>query len=97
MDTKLSAIEKSTSLAASALEARLANMNEWRGTLRDQLSTFTPRAETVALRDRVESDLRVLRDFQSRLEGKASGTAVIIANAIAILSILISIVGLLTR
>ena len=87
--------EKARLAAQYALEKRLDGMNEIRETMRDQASKFPTRDELVSSLRVIEADLRVLRDFKSTLEGKASQSAVNMSLIIAGIGILFSIVSLI--
>lgn len=90
-ETRIAALEKATEVAARAMERRLDAMNEFREALKDQASRMMTRAEAEAALASIERDLRVLRAFQSTLEGKASQKAVNIALLVSAISILIAL------
>ena len=95
-DTRLEAIAKETATAARAMERRLEGMNEFRDTLRDQASRFVTRDEVTAQVKANSDAIAELRTFKDRLEGKASVSAVYVAYAISIVSIVIGVIGLLS-
>jgi hypothetical protein len=63
-------------------------MNEFRASLRDQSSKFVTRTEM----DIIFRDVRELREASAELRGKASQNSVIVAYALAGISLLISII-----
>ena len=80
-------------VSAAMMEKRLESMNEFRSALKDQASTFMPRAEYDAQMKSVDTDLRVLRESKAELAGKSSQLATNIATAIAVIGLVISLVG----
>ena len=48
IDIRFSSIEKATDLARAGIEKRLDSMNEFRETLKDQVSRFITRTELLA-------------------------------------------------
>ena len=69
-------------------------MNEIRDQLRDQASTFVTKAEYRTAHDRIEEDIRSLRESRSLLEGKANQSAVIFVAAISLLGLILTIYDL---
>ena len=97
IDTRITALEKATEIAANAMERRLEGMNEFRDQLKDQASRFVTRDEMdiqVGVNREAISDLRTFKD---RLEGKASAQSVYIAYAFALVSLVLSVIGLLVK
>ena len=72
LEAKLSAVDKSTSLAAALMDKRLDAMNEFRNALRDAQSTFISRNELSARLTPTEHDVRELRESRATLAGVAS-------------------------
>lgn len=72
--------EKATGIAYESMEKRLAGMNEFRDTLRDQAGRFIMRSELELIVDRLETDIKNLQLAKALLEGKASQESV---NAVA--------------
>ncbi len=94
-DTKIESIKTATDLAREGMEKRLEGMNEFRNSLKDQSNSFIPRSEINIIINKINDDIRGLREFRSALEGKASSTSVYISYIIAILGIIIGIIGIL--
>jgi hypothetical protein len=94
IDRRFEHMEEATRTAYSSMESRLAVMNEIRGQLNDQASTFLTREASDLQHTRIEEDIRSLRESRSLLEGKASQTSVMITIVIAVLGLLVGIVGL---
>ena len=94
---RLEAVEKATSVATAALDYRLAGMNEFRTALNDQAAQMATRRELEEAKGVIEKDLRVLRDFQAALEGKASQLSVSRAQLFAFMAMGISIASLVLK
>ena len=94
---RLEAVEKATSVATAAVDYRLAGMNEFRTALNDQAAQMATRRELEEAKGVIEKDLRVLRDFQAALEGKASQLSVSRAQLFAFMAMGISIASLVLK
>jgi len=70
IETKILALEKATTIAASTMEKRLEGMNELRGQLKDQALTFTTKTEHEILLKKIDEDVGQIREqlSKSRLE-----------------------------
>jgi outer membrane PBP1 activator LpoA protein len=88
-ETRIQALEKTTSIAASQMEKRLESMNEFRQQLKDQSNTFVTRNEHQFVLD----DIRSLRDSRNLLVGKANQEDVNKIKNVVIIGIVISIIG----
>ena len=97
VDTRLAALEKATELAANALRERLATMNEFRDTLRDQAGQFVTRKELDLKLNGLAKETAELRQFRDRQEGMASQRSVNAATLIAVAGLILSIIGLAVR
>ena len=97
VDIRLAALDKATEVAYQSMQSRLAGMNEFRETLREQASKFVTRTELEIQLDRIESDIRALRESRATLEGKASAQSVYVAYAISLIGIIMGLIGLLNR
>ena len=73
---------------------RLASMNEFRAQLKDQAATFVPRTEHMILHDRLDEDIRTLRESRALLEGKASQNSVNLATILSVIGILFGLISL---
>ena len=93
-DTKLVAIDKALNVASVTMDKRLDGMNEFRDTLRDQAARFITREEVKKENERVETDLRFLRESRAILEGKASQKLVYITLIATIVSFVLALVGI---
>jgi len=93
----LDALEKAVTLAASIMEKRLEGMNEFRAQLKDQQSTFVQKAEHDVVHEKLDGDIRELRESRAELKGMATQKSVIIAYIIAGISMIFTAIGLLTR
>ena len=97
VEARLESIEKAAEVAYRAMEKRLEGMNEFRGQIKDQASTFITKVEFKAYLDKIDGDIRVLREFKSALEGKASQSSVNVALLLSGIGILIALAGLLIK
>ena len=95
IDVRFVAEDKAKELAAHALNLKLEHMNEFRGQLKDQCSTFITREEHEILQTRIDNDIRELRESKATLEGKASQSTVNITLAVAIMGLIIAVAGLI--
>ena len=94
-ESRLVALEKASQVAASALSERLAGMNEFRETLRDQAVKFVTREEVSLQIEKLGSEINTLREFKAALEGKASMSTVVFSALLGAAGIVIGIIGLL--
>ena len=83
-DARFEAICRALDKAEDTLAARLASMNEFRDQLKDQAAKFITREEVSLMLGPVCDDIRIVRDFMTRQEGKASQSSVLLALAIAV-------------
>lgn len=97
LEAKFCAIEKSTDLAVRALSIKLESMNELRGAMKDQMANSFTKPEHNLYAEKVEADIRVLRENKATLEGKASQRSVTWAIVISVGGFLLALVGLLIR
>jgi len=113
IDTRFAAVDKASNLALGTLETRLTSMNEFRGELKDQATTFATKTEVQLLRDaafthvtkaefiiwkdRIDEDIRSLRESRSLLEGKASQSSVNISLLIGIIGLILAFVSIILR
>jgi hypothetical protein len=87
-------IKSATTLAKKENDRRLAGMNEFREALKDAQSTFVTRNESSIQHDRMENDIKFLREDRAKMEGKASMNSVVVVYVISILSLLITLIKL---
>ena len=71
-EARLSAIEKATAIATNTLDKRLEGMNEFRSAMKDQSEKFLSKDDYQLRHTQIESDIRMLRESKSLLEGKSS-------------------------
>jgi len=90
----LAGVMESTKLAKDIMDARLASMNEFRGSLRDQQSNFVGRTEAMTRWQGYDEDIRTLRESRAELQGKANQSQVLIAEIIAVVGTVISVITL---
>ena len=89
--------EKALTLASKNLDARLDRLNELRETVEDHEHRYATKESYENRMNRVDLDLRELRDAKNRLEGKASQNSVIYAWVMSGTALLASLLGLLIR
>src|ERR1035437_8777045 len=85
-------LDKRLDATALMLDKRLDSMNEFRESLKDQSSLMLTRKEHEAYLQKVEADLRILRESRALIEGKASQANL---NATFLLALLGTLAGLL--
>lgn len=93
VDERFAATEKTTQLMRDVMDHRLETMNEFREQLSNQAHTFVTHTEN----NRTIEDIKVLREYKAGLESKASQSSVNVAFAVAVLSLLVSLVGLILK
>jgi hypothetical protein len=79
------------------MEARLALMNEVREQLKDQATKFASRTEVQIQLDRMEADIKSLRESRAELQGKASQASVIIGYLMALAGIAMGLIAMFTK
>lgn len=94
---KFNAINEASILASENMKTRLDNMNEFRESLKDQTNEYMPRAEFNIIIAKYEADIRMLRESNAEMKGKASNQSVMFAGLIAVAGIIIGVVGLLVK
>jgi hypothetical protein len=96
LESRIAAVEKSIEVANSVMQARLATMNEFRDTLKDQAGRFVTRDEMDIKLNNLNEQLKTLQYFKASLEGKASQTQANIILFISILGLALSVASLLS-
>ena len=96
-DSKFEALDRANIVAYASMEKRLEGMNEFRDTLRDQAARFITRTELDTVKERIDADIRVLREYKSLLEGKASQTSVNFAMIMSAMSLLVGIASIIIK
>lgn len=89
---RFDSIVTSTQLAKELMETRLKGMDEVKENLKDANNTYLTRNEFNIQHDKLNDDIRILRESKANLEGKASMSSVYLAYIIAGLSLMISII-----
>lgn len=83
--------------AAAQMEDRLAGMNEFRDTLKDQAGRFVTRTELDTLIKAQTADIRALRESRAHLEGVAKANTVYVGYALSIAALIAAVVGVFLR
>jgi predicted Ser/Thr protein kinase len=97
LDSRLQSMDVATKLALATNNERLNSMNEWRGQSKDREQQFVTRMELGSWKERVDQDIRTLNDFRSQQQGKASQASVMIALAISVSGVVLSVVSLVIK
>jgi hypothetical protein len=82
------------------LEKRLDGMNEFREALREQSNRMITKDEhkaSLSILGKIENDVQSLELTRAEMAGKASMQSVILSYLIAVISLIISLVGLAIR
>ena len=100
-DSRFDSLDKAATIAYANMERRLEAMNEFRDSLRDanvlrdkDSAKFVTHSELESAKDSIGADIRILREYKSLLEGKASQSSVVIAWILSSMGIVVSVVGL---
>jgi hypothetical protein len=86
-----------TKIAKETNDKRLDSMNEFRQSLKDAQATFITRGEHNILHQRIDEDIRVLRESKANIEGKASVTSVYIGYALAVIALMLAIIEIFIK
>lgn len=87
VDLRFAALEKAVEIAKTSMDTRLDAMNEFRSSMTDQANRYLTKTEHEAWKDKVMSDIQMLREFKVTIDGKASQKALT-------LSYILSAIGL---
>ncbi|OFV80214.1 MAG: hypothetical protein A2Y78_04795 [Acidobacteria bacterium RBG_13_68_16] len=98
-DQRFAESQRSIDKAEHLMEQRLAGMNEFRDTLRDQASRFVTREEMLAAIKALpcvihESRVSSLDNWRARMEGVASQRSVMVTGALAVAGLIMSALAL---
>lgn len=97
VDVRFDAICKEIETGNKVMDARLEKMNEFRSAMTDQAQHFMTVNEYHLAHKPVEEDIKELRDFMAKQQGKASQTALLFVSAISILGLVFAIVDFFLR
>lgn len=84
-------------IAREDINRRLEQMNELRQQINEERIHYFPRAEYAFFKDKIEGEIRLLRDSKVAIESKASQLSVLITLGLSILGIFLSILSFLFR
>lgn len=93
-ETKLAGVELATRISRETIDHRLAQMNEFRESLKDQASRLATRDELNLIVNSLTSEINSLREFRVAVESKASQWSVIFVGALGIVGLVVGIIGL---
>ena len=105
-NTRIEGIEKAFCLAKDSQERRLVEakeavdkrldaMNEFRGAIEDQRSSFLTRTEYNLMHDKIIDDVRALNKFKDEQSGKASQSSVNLAMFLGVGGLIIAVAGII--
>lgn len=97
IDLRVRNVDESVSIAYRSMEKRLAGMNEFRDTLKDQASKFVTRAEIEDKVETMQKQIDVLLISKATLEGKASQQSVVTALIISAIGIVLGLIGIISK
>ena len=97
IDMRFNNIEISTKLATENLNLRLESMNEFRESMKDQTNYYVNKVEFNVIKAKYDEDIRMLREANAEMKGKASQQSVIYTAIIASFSIAISIIAIILK
>jgi hypothetical protein len=83
-----------TALAGKNLELRLEKLNEMRKLLTDRETNYVQKVEIAPRLERIEEDVRELRESRAEMCGKASQTSVIVAYILSIAGFVLGFIHL---
>ena len=87
IDLRFSETQRAIDKAESSMNERLASMNEFRATLKDQSAKFITREEVTSMLERIQENVTALQKLSDISTGKASQTSMIIALVISLASL----------
>ena len=90
-------MQEATRIAKKEQDRRLDSMNEFRQALKDANGTFITRTEYGNLHERIQEDIKGLRESRAESQGKASMGSVYISYLIAIIAMIISLLHLFIK
>lgn len=96
-DTQVEAQEKALELAKDEVDRRLLAMNGFREQMQTQATTFIGRSEHTEVIEKIEADIRFLRESKATLDGKADLKQVYVVWVFSGVGILLGLAGLLGR
>lgn len=97
MESRIGAVEKSIEIANVTMQERLAGMNEFRDTLKDQAGRFVMRDELEVKLDTIHQQLKDLQLHRATMDGKASQTQATIILVIALVGLVLSTANLFLK
>ena len=97
LEEKLIAAEKALAVADKSMQERLAGMNEFRNTLKDQASRFITRDELNAITVKYDLEIKALNKAKDMMQGKANAAGLYVAWIISGISVGIALLGLVLK
>jgi hypothetical protein len=95
IETRIHDMEEARKAAYISMEKRLGGMNEFRGQIQDQAIKFYTIAAHEAYAKGIDAELRVLHDFKTTIDAKASQNAVVWATIVGASGLLLGVVSLI--
>ena len=90
-EQRIEALEKQMETTSHQMERRLDSMND----IKSQLVHLLTKSEYEVFVDKVNEDIRMLRESKATLEGKASQASANLAMLIAVIGVVIGIVSMI--
>lgn len=97
MEYRFESLAIVSKITSDIMERRLEGMNKFRGQLKDQEQQYITQKEYVGYKEKMDSDIRILREYKAELQAKANQSTVIISIAISIISLFAGIGGMIIR
>ena len=95
IDIKIASIEKGIDIAHKEMDRRLEGMNEFRAQLDKQAKYFVNQKEIDVVINKINEDIKTLREYKAMLEGKADQKSVTIAFVMSVFALIIAIVSII--
>jgi hypothetical protein len=97
VDLRFADFQRAVDKAENTMNERLAGMNEFRDTLRDQAGKFVTRDELDLIVKPVRESLKIMEINRANLEGKASQNGLLLSYLIAGLGLILSAISIAVR
>ena len=96
-EARFKSSDEAIGIATMNIDRRLAEMNEFRGQLKDQASTFITRQEYYSAHEAFRETMRKLENWQASIQGMATQKSVTGSYFLGMLAICIAILDIVLR